>query len=83
MTIYWILFIVPLVGVFSPIRFRGISNWIVWGIWACVITGFIGLRYKIGGDWDNYLEYYQRMNRDGAGYIFSSGRSYGFIVNPK
>ena len=80
MTIYWILFVVPLMGVFSPVRFKGISNWIIWGLWACVITGFIGLRYKVGGDWDNYLQYYERMDRDGAGFIFTSGRSYGFAV---
>ena len=80
MIYYWILFIVPLVGVFSPVKLSGIPRLCSWLLVAFATSIFIGFRYEIGGDWENYLDYFLRMEREGMEFLVSSGRSTGYGV---
>jgi hypothetical protein len=54
---YWLLFLVPASLALNPIKF---SKDIINGLWIMVGVLFIliiGLRYNVGGDFDNYLTY--------------------------
>ena len=56
---YWLLFLVPAALAFNPIRFsKNISN-TLWAMVSLIFILIIGLRYNIGGDFDNYLTYYE------------------------
>ena len=56
---YWLLFLVPASLALNSIKFsKDIKN----GLWIMVGVLFIlliGLRYNVGGDFDNYLTYYE------------------------
>ena len=69
---YWLLFLVPSALALNPIKF---SEDIKSGLWAMVGVLFIlliGLRYNVGGDFDNYLTYlemsYKEVNSRATGF---------------
>ena len=57
---YWLLFLIPALGVFSPdllnARSQRYTMWIV----GAFFTLAIALRFKVGGDWYSYLGYLER-----------------------
>ena len=55
MTLYWLLFAVPIIGVVIPLRFSESIQIFIWTAFAILVTLIIGTRYEVGGDWDNYL----------------------------
>ena len=55
---YWLLFLAPAGIAFSPIRFDKNVNYMLWAMVGLLGTLLIGLRYKVGGDWDSYLVYF-------------------------
>ena len=57
MLAYWVLFLVPASMALLPVKFDKNINHILWAI-ACLLGILvIGLRYQVGGDWDNYITY--------------------------
>ena len=54
---YWLLFLLPAGMAFSPIKGDKNVNSILWVIVGLLCILMIGLRYKVGGDWDNYITY--------------------------
>ena len=54
---YWLLFLLPAGMALSPIKGDKTVNSILWIMvgWLCFLM--IGLRYQVGGDWDNYITY--------------------------
>ena len=57
MTPYWLFFLLPAGMAFIPIKGDKNVNSILWVIVGLLCILMIGLRYKVGGDWDNYLTY--------------------------
>ena len=57
MTPYWLLFLLPAGMALSPIKGDKIVNSIPWTIVGLLCFLMIGLRYQVGGDWDNYITY--------------------------
>ena len=55
MTLYWLLFGLPIIGVVIPLRFSESIQIFIWTAFAILVTLIIGTRYEVGGDWDNYL----------------------------
>lgn len=59
MLIYWMMFLVPVFMLFSPLRgTAGVRRlaWLAVGVLFAVIIGF---RHEIGVDWFNYVSHYQ------------------------
>ena len=52
---YWLLFLTPASLAFFPIKFDKNINHILWAIVGLLCILIIGLRFNVGGDWDNYL----------------------------
>ena len=72
MTSYWILFLVPVLALFSPIYFRGRARDFAWFSFLFISILFIGLRHQVGGDWDNYLFFSERLSREPFDIILGS-----------
>jgi len=61
MLAYWLLYAIPAVPAFTlGFRDRGLAPpvWIAVGL---VFVLAIGFRFQVGGDWNQYLGYYDRM----------------------
>lgn len=55
---YWLMYALPaLVALSGSSRERSWSSWIALGIFFTLCIGF---RFQVGGDWGNYLPYYER-----------------------
>ncbi|TDO16648.1 MULTISPECIES: EpsG family protein [Halomonas] len=57
---YWILFLIPAVGVLSQRELAAGSRPLMWGLIGTLFTLVIGLRFEVGGDWGAYLAYLDR-----------------------
>ncbi len=55
MTVYWLLFIFPVLASISPIKTDRIFSIIIWSTYFSILVLAIGFRYEVGGDWENYL----------------------------
>ena len=62
MTLYWLLFAVPIIGVVIPLRLSKKIQTLIWIVFAIFVTLIIGTRYEVGGDWDNYLAHLARAS---------------------
>ncbi len=87
---YWLLLLVPAGLALNPIKFdRDIRNglWIVVGVLFILL---IGLRYNVGGDFDNYLSYYENAlaeitiggftGETGINFALAYGNAPGYMV---
>ncbi|SFU32259.1 EpsG family protein [Halomonas korlensis] len=54
---YWILFLIPAVGVLAPYRLTPASRPAIWWLVGSLFALAIGLRFQVGGDWGSYLGY--------------------------
>jgi len=61
-TLYWLLFILPIIGVVIPLRLSENIQVLIWILSAILLTLIIGTRYEVGGDWDNYLAHVVRAS---------------------
>ncbi len=57
---YWILFLIPTLGVLSQRRLAPASRPVMWWLIGVVFTLAIGLRHQVGADWGAYLAYVDR-----------------------
>ncbi|OOZ40370.1 hypothetical protein BOW53_07800 [Solemya pervernicosa gill symbiont] len=55
---FWLSFLFPVAGVFSPYRTGQELRIIAWFSVGLFLTILIGLRHEVGGDWVNYLRHY-------------------------
>lgn len=56
MTIYWILFSLPLIGLCLSALGKAKSDFVFWVFTVIFVTLIIGLRFEVGCDWWNYLD---------------------------
>src|SRR6188474_963096 len=76
---YWLIFILPLARV--NVWHRTGNQRLAWFLLFALLTLFIGLRYQVGGDWNNYLMHFKAMHylkfsdvlslEDPAYYVFN------------
>lgn len=59
---YWILFLIPAVGVLAPFRLTPASRPVMWWLVGSLFALAIGLRFEVGGDWGAYLAYLDRAS---------------------
>jgi hypothetical protein len=79
-SIYWAIFLLPVLATVLSIRTSGVLQKLIWASWAAVLVVFIGCRFQIGGDWANYLEHYQRIRSDGiSAVLITRGIGYGLF----
>ena len=52
---YWLLFLTPASLAFFPVKFDKNVNYILWAIVGLLCILIVGLRFEVGGDWNNYL----------------------------
>jgi len=65
MTPYWLLFIFPALTTLFPMKGSVQSRTALFSIYALFAILLIGLRYEVGGDWQNYLVHLD--STDGVG----------------
>ena len=84
MTPYWLLFLLPAGMAFSPIKGDKIVNAIPWVTVGLLCFLMIGLRYNVGGDWDNYIIYLDKARpRDfsiGDTLLTAWGNATGYML---
>lgn len=81
MITYFLVFALPVLGLFAPFRLQKRPRDIVMAVFCLVITIFVGLRYQVGGDWSNYLEHFRRIADEGLRTALTH-RSIGYgLVN--
>ncbi|XKH58853.1 EpsG family protein [Halomonas sediminis] len=59
---YWILFLIPAVGVLVPYRLTPASRPAIWWLVGSLFALAIGLRFQVGGDWGAYLRYLDHVS---------------------
>ena len=56
---YWLIFVLPLAGVSAQNRTS--NQRLAWYFLFSVLVLFIGFRYQVGGDWNNYLRHFENV----------------------
>ena len=83
MFIYWVIFIFISYLALLNFNYNSIylnNNSIIWNILLFFFTLFIGLRFQVGGDWYNYLNFvYFAENNDFISSILITDPAYGLI----
>ncbi|MBB3229569.1 EpsG family protein [Halomonas stenophila] len=59
---YWILFLIPAMGVLAPYRLTPASRPVMWWLVGSLFALAIGLRFEVGGDWGAYLAHLDRTS---------------------
>jgi hypothetical protein len=59
MSIYWIIFTLPILFGLSPVKVDRQTRNILYFIFGIILAVVIGFRHEIGGDWDRYISIYE------------------------
>ena len=63
MVIYWLMLLLPAGLSLFKLRATRETQLVAWGVTWLALTLLIGYRYKVGGDWGNYLFHLDVMHR--------------------
>ena len=58
MTVYWLMFLVPVMALLAPGRLPRRQAWVAWWAVGLLFALLMGLRHEVGGDWFNYLAHF-------------------------
>jgi hypothetical protein len=72
MAAYWVYFLIPLIGVLSPIVLKGKAKVIGWCLLFSASVLFLGFRSEVGGDWDNYWDFAERVAGEEFSFVYQS-----------
>ena len=75
---YWILLAAPVVSGMAPYRLHGRAQKVAVWIGAILLTVVIGLRYRVGCDWFNYIVSMDQLNFTGPGEAIASATDPGY-----
>ena len=66
MTIYWLLFAASVPGIFVDPQLKSFFSKLSWRALVVICIFVVGLRYRVGCDWQNYADLYEaiRTNSD-------------------
>lgn len=59
---YWLLLVLPGIGLIAPRRLERRTGFLAWSLIALVFVLAIGLRHDVGGDWITYLRHLEYMS---------------------
>ena len=78
---YWILFAAPVISGMAPYRLHGAAQKVGIAIGAVLLTVAIGLRYRVGCDWFNYIVAMDEVNFAGPidAMAIATDPGYGLI----
>lgn len=60
---YWLLLLIPAVGLVAPRQRDRFAQFAAWALAATVFVCAIGLRHQVGGDWGAYLLHFEYLAR--------------------
>lgn len=60
---YWMMFLIPAIGVLMPWRLKASQAWLPWAMVGVLFAAMIGFRHEVGGDWYNYLSQFWTYGR--------------------
>lgn len=78
---YWLMFLIPTIGIFSPISFNRRSQLICWVLVWVFFTLAIGYRHEVGGDWFTYLLHLERREAMTLGEVLTGSDPGYYAVN--
>ncbi|HEY3814270.1 MAG TPA: EpsG family protein [Caulobacteraceae bacterium] len=78
---YWLLLAAPVVSGMAPYRLHGGARRVAVLIGAVLMTLAIGLRYRVGCDWFNYIGNMDQLNFTGPGeaMVIATDPGYGLL----
>jgi hypothetical protein len=66
----------------SAFTFRPLQKFgIIWKFFSLLLISFIGLRYKIGNDWDAYLGHFERFRGEPISSVFLERDQGYYLIN--
>ena len=63
MIVYWLMFLIPVFALYSPIRVDEAFRRIMFLFFGLLFVILIGLRHEVGGDWVPYIEIFHEAKR--------------------
>lgn len=78
---YWILFLIPTLGVLAPYRLTPASRPVMWWLVGSLFALAIGLRFEVGGDWGAYLAYLDRASTMTLFEVFMNSDPGYYLLN--
>jgi EpsG family len=78
---YWLMFVVPSIGVLGSLRLETSRQHIAWYGLLGLVMLMIGLRFEVGGDWVNYLDHFYSMRYFSLSEVLSRGDPGYYVVN--
>ena len=78
---YWVLYLIPALGLLSGQRLTPSSQRVIWGLLGVVFALAIGLRHEVGGDWGAYLGYLERASLMTLPEVLFQGDPGYYLVN--
>ena len=78
---YWVLYLIPALGVLSGQRMAPASQRTVWWLLGAIFALAIGLRHQVGGDWGAYLRYLEQASRMTLPQVFLQGDPGYYLIN--
>lgn len=78
---YWILLLIPAIGVLSQRRLAPASRTAMWWLIGALFAMAIGLRHQVGGDWGAYLGYLDRAAVMSLGEVLMHGDPGYYLLN--
>ena len=63
MIVYWLMFLIPVFALYSPIRVDAVFRRIMFLFFGLLFVILIGLRHEVGGDWVPYIEIFHEAKR--------------------
>lgn len=60
---FWLMFLLPVLGVLLPARLRKDQHRLPWFVLGMLFAVMMGLRHEVGGDWFTYLPHFERTSR--------------------
>ncbi len=82
MSIYWAMFVLPILFGLSPIRVDCDLKKIIFYLFGITLVVLIGLRHEVGGDWERYLVTAYGIERDSdfPGFLMFIKGDYAYRV---
>jgi len=78
---YWVLYLCPIVCLYSPFKVEKNFKTILWITYISILIFVIGLRHRIGGDWHHYLNYFEYTKDSSFLNIFRISDPLYIIIN--
>jgi len=63
----------------SPVHLSGRTKLLFWVPLFLITIVFIGFRHEVGGDWENYLQWYDRVTQETFAWTLT-GKDSGYLV---